>query len=303
MKQTAVKSTPQNNAVVINTLTASQQAIESLSKNFGYDYIGSVKNLEDNINQGIKNKTKNGIYTGNGMTGILNIGVKGGKPKTTQEDSILILSHPENKKFRIALVADGMGGMGNGDAASYIATAMTRDWFKNLPTKFYNYDVIKHKYKDGKTLDITFEEAIKHHLINVNDTVVKRLGNLPGTTFSAAIIRNKNGRDTVKSISIGDSKILKVSTDGQVVQLSKDDNLLSEGMRNGTLYVEDSVPNAVHTSDPRYESVYATYKPRQSMRGIHILNESDMRFHRKNNIINGYLGGGQTRTAIKKEIR
>lgn len=306
IKQTVARSTPANNNAVINTLTSAQRSIKHMkdySKYFGYDSIENIITLENDINKGNARKPKNRMYAGNGMSGILNIGAEGGKEKQVQEDSILMLSHPENKNFRIALVADGMGGMGNGDAASHIATAITMDWFKKLPAKFYNYDIIRHKYKDGKTLDITFEEAIKHHLINVNDEIVKCLGNSSGTTFSAAIIRNKNGRDTVKSISIGDSKILKVSPDGQVSQLSKDDNMLSEGMKSGSLYVEDSDPNTVYTSDPRYKSVYATYKPRQSMQGVHTLNEGDMRFHRKNNIITGYLGGGQTRTTIKRKIR
>lgn len=297
MKQTAAKSTPQNNAVIIDTLTASQQAIDNLSKTFGYDYIGNIYTLENDINRGTKGKVKNGMYAENGMAGILNIGTRGGKPKTTQEDSILILSHPENEKFRISLVADGMGGQGNGDAASYIATAMTKDWFKRLPKQFFNYDVLNIKHRDGRKEPITFNDLIGQHLENVNNEIVEQLGNSPGTTFSAAITRNKNGKDIVTSVSIGDSKVLKVSDDGQVVQLSKDDNLLSEGMRNGALYVEDSSPNAIYTSDSKYSSE-TLYKPRTQNSGTHVLSEDDMRFYKHNNIITGYLGCGQTRERI-----
>ncbi len=302
MKETAVKSTPQNNAVVIDTLTASQKAIDNLSKAFGYDYIGNIHTLENDINKGIKGKVKNGIYTENGMAGILNIGTKGGKPKTTQEDSILILSHPENEKFRIALVADGMGGQGNGDAASYIATAMTKDWFKRLPKQFFNYDVLNIKYQDGRKLPIIFNDFIEKHLENVNNQIVEQLGDSPGTTFSAAITRNKNGRDVVTAVSIGDSKVLKISHNGQVTQLSKDDNLLSEGMRDGVLYVEDSNPDAIYTSDSRY-STKAVYKQRSRNNESHVLSEDDMRFYKHNNIITGYLGCGQTRKTIEREIK
>lgn len=295
MKQTAVKSTPQNNATVVNTLAESQQLIDKLSKTFGYDYIGSTKSLENNINQGTRNKAKNGIYMGNNMAGILNIGFKGKEPKRFQEDSILILSHPENEKFRIALVADGMGGQGNGDAASHIAISMTRDWFKELPAQFFNCDALNIRYQNGKVLPITFNDFIKKHLVDVNNKIVEQLGDSPGTTFSAAITRNKKGYDTVTSISIGDSKVLKISDNGQVVQLSKDDNLLSEGMRNGALYVEDSSPNVIYTSDSKYTSE-TLYKQKTQNNGIHILNEDDMRFYKKNNIITECLGCGKTRT-------
>lgn len=306
MKKTAAKSTPQNNAVAINTLASAQSLIKNMndySKIFGYDEVGTIKELESDINSGINEKPKNRIYTGNGMTGILNIGMQNGKEKNTQEDSILILSHPKNKDFRIALVADGMGGMEKGDEASHIATSLTMNWFKSLPEQFYNSDNISLKYQDGRDVKITFEEMIKRHLTDINNKIVKCSGNKSGTTFSAAITRNKNGRDTVTSVSIGDSKILKISQDGKTSQLSKDDNMLSEGMRSGSLYVEDSNHNNLYTSNSKYASKDVTYKKRQALKGAHTLNEGDVRFHRKNNIITGYLGCGQTRTEIKRKIR
>lgn len=61
---------------------------------------------------GTNARRKNAIYEVGNMTGILNIGQRdNGQYKETQEDSILLYEHPENKKFKIAVVADGMGGM------------------------------------------------------------------------------------------------------------------------------------------------------------------------------------------------
>lgn len=301
MKQVSAKSTPQNNVRVVNTLADSQKAIDNLSRNFGYDYIGNIYTLENEINNGSKNKAKNAMYADNGMTGMLNIGMKKGKFKENQEDSILILSHPENKNFRIALVADGVGGQERGDAASYLATLLTRDWFKRLPKQFFNYDVLNIKYQNGTKLTVRFDEMIKTHLVDINNQILKQLGDLPGTTFSAAITRNKNGKDTVTSISIGDSKILKISDDGQVVQLSKDDNLLSEGIREGSIYVEDS-SSGIYTTDKKYSS-RATYKQKESKSKTHVLNQDDMRFYKDNNIITECLGAGRTRTKFKRKIK
>lgn len=296
LKNTAKKSSPANNVVAINTLASAQKSLKNLndySKHFGYDEVKSISKL-DTV-KGTKDKPKNGLYEGNGMTGILNIGTVNGKPKKAQEDSILMLAHPENKNFRIALVADGMGGMGNGDAASFIATSLTSEWFKKLPKQFYNSDVINLRYQNGKTIKITFEDVIKEHLVDVNNKIVKYLGNSPGTTFSAAIIRNKDGKDVATSVSIGDSKMLRISRDGDITQLSKDDNMLSEGMRRGSLYIDDSKPNDIFSVNLQYSSSDVKYKPRQNNSKTHTLNEGDVRFHKKNNVITGYLGCGQTR--------
>lgn len=306
MQKVAAKSTPANNVTTVNTLASVQELIKNMSdysEFFGYNNLYDINTLYSDISKNVKDKQKNRIYTGNEMTGILNIGAKNGIEKQTQEDSILMLTHPRNEKFKIALVADGMGGQGNGDSASYIAINLTKKWFENLPVEFYNSDVIKQKQADGRIINITFQDAIKNHLIDVNNKIVELTGNKPGTTFSSAIIRNKNGEDIVTSVSIGDSKILKISQDGSVVQLSKDDNIISEQIKSGTLYVEDANPNNVYTSNPQYASLDITYKPRENVQGTHTLNESDIRFHKKNNIITDYLGCGQTRRKIKFKIK
>ena len=253
----AKKSTPANTYSTVNTLAAAQKMISGIrdySTLFGYENIGTIETLMDDIDRGSKNKPKNKMYSGNGMTGILNIGMENGKAKKAQEDSILILSHPENKDFKIAMVADGVGGHGNGDAASYIATALTTDWFRRLPKSLYSQDYVKRIYRNGKTVRLSFEDLIKEHLVNVNNQIVEQLGTDPGTTFSAAITRKKDGKDKVTSISIGDSKVLRISRDGTVTQLSKDDNLISEGIANGAIYVDEAEPGVVYTSDSRFRS-------------------------------------------------
>lgn len=177
------------------------------------------------------------------------------------------------------------------------------EWFKKLPKQFYNNNKINLKYENGHYSTITFEDVIEQLLLEINDTIVQTLGDSPGTTFSAAITRNENGRDTVKSISIGDSKILKISSDGKVVQLSKDDNILAEGIASGELYLKDSDSETIYTSNPKYESVDVVYEKRKNSNDERILNEADTRFYKRNNIISGYLGSGQTRDELKNKLK
>lgn len=301
LKTTAQKSTPKNNSMTINMLATSQRLINGIrdySKKFGYDKVESITKLEKNINKGVAHKEKNRMYNEDGMAGVLNIG-----EKMAQEDSILMLSHPQNKDFKIAMVADGIGGHESGDKASYIATALTMDWFKKLPKNFYNSDVLSFQYQNGDKFNISFEEMIKRHLININDSIVKKLGDKPGTTFSAAITRKKDGKDTITSVSIGDSKILKISENGQVQQLSKDYNMLSEGIEAGALYVKDFDSYKIYTNDPKYVSYDVIYRQmKNSDSDAHILNEGDTRFYKKNNLINSFLGAGQKNEVLEEKL-
>ncbi len=307
MKKIAKKSTPVNDAIAVDTLTSALKLINKIrdySEMFGYNNIGSITDLEKDIRKGVKGRGKNKIYSENGMSGILNIGTSGNNYKHTQEDSILILSHPENKDFKLALVADGIGGRRKGDISSFIAILTTFNWFRNLPKSFYKNDEIEIKYDNGRTYSVTFNDMIKQHLIDINNMIVKKLGVLPGTTFSAAITRNKNGKDKVTSISIGDSKILKISKNGEVNQLSKDDNLLSEGIKNGSLYLEDSNPDKVYTSNRKYAYVDLDiqYKPREYAKRTHTLDEKDIKFYLKNNVITECLGCGRTEELLRKKL-
>ena len=154
--------------------------------------------------------------------------------------------------------------------------------------------------KNKNVQDIT--KLIYEPLVNINENIIKIAGDKPGTTFSMAITRNKNDKDMVTSVSTGDSRILKISPNGKVKQLSKDDNLFEEGLKAGSLYTIDSDPNRVYTSQLQYSSEDVIYRRRDKTKGIHILNDSDIRFYNKNNVITGFLGCGQASDTLQKEL-
>lgn len=302
MRLTAQKSTPQNNATTINILKKAQQAVDKLSEIFGYDKVKGLKELKkEQIYVETNKRAKNGLYQGEGITSILNIGTEEGKEKANQEDSILALTHPLNSDFKIALVADGMGGQGNGAAASHIATLLTKEWFESLPKDFYNQDNISLKYQNGSSLNISFEDAIKENLININEKIKELLGKSPGTTFSAVITRKKNGQDSITVVSIGDSKVLKVSANGQVEQLSKDDNILSKAIEEKAIYIEPNNPEVIYTSNEEYND-RAIYKPLQKDNNPQVLKEGDERFYKRNHMITDYLGCGQEVKELKRKL-
>ncbi len=321
MQKTA-KTTPVNTNVP-NTLAAAQEMYHGIKEYSGYNYADQEFNydevtfgeehgnpVENDFMYGVNAKRKNAIYKVGNMTGILNIGQKGNSQyKDRQEDSILLYEHPEDKKFKVAVVADGMGGGGKGDKASYIATKMTMEWFKALPKEFFNNNVLSYSDKYGRRQTISFNQVLAEHLANVNDEIVRQLGNEPGTTFSAAIMRQENGKDIVNSVSIGDSKILKIGNDGRVSQLVKDDNVLYDGIKNNSLYILGNDRNTIYSNNPRFtypgdkQINQIPYRPLSSTtKDAYFLQEEDMRFYRANNVIRECLGAGRTGDSLLKKI-
>ena len=300
MQETAKQ--PVQVAPIVNTLKSAENLYSGLQEKGGYNRQSIPYNnpIEQEINQGLSAKRKNAIYEVGEMSGILDIGKKAdGQDKNNQEDSILLYQHPENPNFKIALVADGMGGAGSGDKASYIATKMTMEWFKSLPKEFYNNDILQFKeQRSGRIERKSFHQELINHIERISNTIRAQLGEGPGTTFSSAIVRQQQGIDIVDSISIGDSKILKIGKDGRVQQLVKDDSVLYKGIKANSMYILDGDRNTIYSRDFNFtfggnNKIKAVpYRPLTKMDvGVHFLTEGDMRFYKANNVIVECLGG------------
>lgn len=131
-----------------------------------------------------------------------------GKVRHNQEDSYYIGVHPENNKFKIMLVCDGMGGCNAGEKASNMAARELLEWFKNLPVhEFYNDDDDLVANVNNKIIDI--------------DKRIKDLGVGAGTTLCFSIIKN----DHILMASVGDS-MGYVFRDGDLVYSTKPDNYI-----------------------------------------------------------------------------
>lgn len=130
-----------------------------------------------------------------------------GKMSKSQEDSVLILNHPENEKFKILVVADGLGGYEHGGEASNLVVQGIIEWFEKLDPNIYylphllsyllepelmllNADLLR--YYDGRAT--TFVSAI----VGYEDTLVTSLGD-----SRCYITKEKN----IRQVSIDDSTV------------------------------------------------------------------------------------------------
>lgn len=128
-----------------------------------------------------------------------------GRNRRNQEDAVLLLTHPDNPKFKLLLVADGCGGHGGGEIASnYVATQMMQ-WFEQLDPRFY-----EPQYTEQ------LQQAYNEALYVISNNLEKEH---PGclSTYVGAIVNKTN---TILS-NIGDSRAY-ACCNGQLVQVSKD---------------------------------------------------------------------------------
>ena len=169
-----------------------------------------VKNLEinnecrNNILLGINYKYAFYDVYGNGE---LMGAIAEGEDRHNQEDSVLLLYHPKNPKYKFMAVADGMGGLNNGRLASNEALREMLKWFESLPTGYF---------ADVNNNALRTEWANK--LQEISDTISMKYGNA-GTTFTGVIV----GDNRITIASVGDSRGYVVGNDNNLYQLTEDD--------------------------------------------------------------------------------
>ena len=113
-----------------------------------------------------------------------------GKVRKNQEDSYYVGVHPRNDKFKLMLVADGMGGLSSGEIASNISAKEMVLFFESLSSnEYYNLDnnILKNKI-EKKVIEI--------------DEKVRSATNGGGSTLCFAIIKDKD----IIIGNIGDSR-------------------------------------------------------------------------------------------------
>lgn len=142
-------------------------------------------NSKDDILKNIQYKYDNIKYEYENMIGCSNVG----NTRERQEDSILLLNHKDNLNFCLIAVADGMGGLANGEVASNVLMRNLIDWFESLTNKCYLnvYD--------------TYCDLLSN--IGYFDVKVRNICPGGGTTLALAIVTQN---DTL-CLNVGDSRI------------------------------------------------------------------------------------------------
>ncbi len=163
-------------------------------------YGNNVNKLRSAIISGLGIKQEGTVSIGNEMYAASSIG----RARKTQEDAVLLMTHPKNPKFKMMVVADGMGGMKSGEIASDMTVEEIKKWFETLDPSFY---------ENSKALQKEYIEELR----KINQKIYSRLHRDGGTTFVGAIVAEN---ETVM-VNIGDSRGYMLS-DGKLIQITKD---------------------------------------------------------------------------------
>ncbi len=181
-----------------------------------------------------------------------------GKNRKNQEDSAIILVHPQNDKLKFLAVADGMGGSSKGEeASSYLLQELSK-WFISLPKGIDEYSVDLQNLFNRKIRELSNEIYKKY-----NKDTVDTKNPIAGTTFTGAIVSEKNA--TIIS-SVGDSRAYIVDQSDDLVLLTQDESVV---------WAQQGVPKNISKS--------GFYQYNQN-----IIN--DMRFNKKNSAIYRFVG-------------
>ena len=132
-----------------------------------------------------------------------------GNVKENQEDGSLIVEHPNNKKFKLLAVADGISYSFSGEKASNYALASVLKWFENLDESYYD---------DLESLETLLINKLKQINVELRDNKDGR-----GTTFTCAIV----GNDKTLISSIGDSRAYLLNNE-KLTRLTKDDSYIQK---------------------------------------------------------------------------
>jgi serine/threonine protein phosphatase PrpC len=179
-----------------------------------------------------------------------------GKQRDHNEDNFLI-----DKKLRLFVVADGMGGHAAGEVASSVAVHEVRD------TLHQNRDVIeKFDAGDPSVASVDVLQMLEHAVQQACGAIHKRAQieqekRGMGTTCSVLLVSGPPGGARGFIAHVGDSRIYLVRQ-GQTHQLTEDHSLMNELIRRGKIKAEEienspyrQFKNAVTRAVGVYESV------------------------------------------------
>jgi PPM family protein phosphatase len=175
-----------------------------------------------------------------------------GKQRDHNEDNFLV-----DKKPKVFVVADGMGGHAAGEVASSLCVHRVRD------TIVENRDLIERFSTSDKGVDRNEILRMLEHAVQASCSAIYERAKLEaekrgmGTTCSLLLLAGDRGFIA----HVGDSRIYLIRQ-GQVHQLSEDHSLVNELVRRGKLKLEEietspykDYKNAVTRAVGVYESV------------------------------------------------
>lgn len=134
-----------------------------------------------------------------------------GRRRKNQEDSVLILTHPENPDFKLLVVSDGMGGVELGEKASQYTVQELAKWFESISKDYFYYPVDLQNLFNDKIA------AISNEIYQTYNSQYRSIQS--GATLASAIVTEEQ---TIVSC-VGDSRVYTVFQ-GRLRLLSRDES-------------------------------------------------------------------------------
>lgn len=150
-----------------------------------------------------------------------------GKRRENQEDAVLLVKDKEIPKFKMMVVADGMGGEQKGEFASQIIITELKKWFESL----------SNENKQSYYSDIALLEShLKNKIQNISLDLNSQLHGVGGATIVCAVI----GKTNTLITNVGDSRAYIIK-DGKLDQVSTDDAIVQEEFEKGNIPFKDAM--------------------------------------------------------------
>lgn len=138
------------------------------------------------------------------------------------EDYAFCINHPKDKKVKLLILADGMGGKKQGDVASSEVVATVEAWF-------YREDINKLLNIDGVF------ESLEEGIQKANSYLISKYGkDFLGTTVVIAIV----GKAKTLFYNIGDSRGY-IYKDKKLMQVTEDDSGVWQFYKKGLVHKDD----------------------------------------------------------------
>lgn len=209
-----------------------EKEYQYISQNIGKQYANQISNFQ--INPNAFNQCKKDIIEGKqinfkrcnySLGNDLYASIDMGNKRTNQEDSVIILNHPQNPNFKMLVVADGMGGLACGEKVSSFVTSQITKWFESLSPQYFASQNIEY-----------LRQCFNQEIQNISKDIYHTYRGNASSTFVGAIVADEK---TLIS-NVGDSRAY-IYSQGELHQLSEDDSVSYDLWKNGIIHQKDDI--------------------------------------------------------------
>lgn len=174
--------------------------------------------------------------------------------KKTNQDNILIkIGEDDYGEFGLFAIADGMGGLSDGQVASNMVVDILDDWWKEELPMLLDY---------SQEYLLNIRQSLNGAINKANDKVLEygaRKGDRLGTTLSLVFIIQDNYIIT----HIGDSRIYSLGK--KIQMLTKDHSWVAEQVESGKMSLEKAERHKNRNALIKCIGVFNTIEPYQHM--------------------------------------